>query len=188
MTEADHEIRYAEYMNMINMTYSEAVAYLLNKYGPVKDNYFNEKSYQCFLNGEIKSISKGKYARTSEGLYTHHVDENRAENLSDLRFIRHYQYPFSMHRKDRLVYADLIEHLILHAIIAKETDGRFGEKGYSVFLAPNVDQWFISKKMPEPEWMKAVYRRSFLTKEEAKRLLEQIDSGPRAKVARYYRI
>ena len=85
MTEADHEIRYAEYMNMINMTYSEAVAYLLNKYGPVKDNYFNEKSYQRFLNGEIKSISKGKYARTSEGLYTHHVDENRAENLSDLR-------------------------------------------------------------------------------------------------------
>ncbi len=93
-----------------------------------------------------------------------------------------------MHRKDRLVYADLIEHLILHAIIAKETDGRFGEKGYSVFLAPNVDQWFISKKMPDSEWMKAVYRRSFLTKEEAKRLLEQIDSGPRAKVARYYRI
>lgn len=30
MTEADHEIRYAEYMNMINMTYSEAVAYLVS--------------------------------------------------------------------------------------------------------------------------------------------------------------
>lgn len=48
MTEADHEIRYAEYMNMINMTYSEAVAYLLNKYGPVKDNYFSEKLISVF--------------------------------------------------------------------------------------------------------------------------------------------
>lgn len=187
MIEDSHETRYAKYLDMLSMTYADAVDYLLSKYGPVRDDYFKEKSYQRFLNGEIKSISKGKYVRTSEGLYTHHIDENRAENLSDLKFIQHYQYPFSVHRRDKLVYADLIEHLILHAIIVKETDGRFGEKGYTVFLAPIVQQWYLDHRMLGPEWMKVAYRRSFLTEDEAKELLKQIDKGPRAKVARYYR-
>lgn len=188
MVESEHAVRYAEYLDMLNMTYSQAVDYLLKKYGPGRDDYFREKSYQRFLAGEIKSIAKGKYARSSEGLYTHHVDENHAENLGNLKFIRHYQYPFSMQQRDRLVYADLIEHLILHAIIVKETDGRFGDQGYSRFLAPMVRDWYAKSIIPGPDWMKVAYQRSFLTKEETEKLLKRIDQDPRANVVRHIRI
>ena len=68
-------------MNIVNYyaTYSQAVAYLLNKYGAVTDDYYKEKSYTRFLNGEIKSITKGKYTRSSEGLYCHHISRTNSK-------------------------------------------------------------------------------------------------------------
>ena len=61
--------RYNEYLDLQSKTYAEAVDFLLQKYGPAQDDYFREKSYQRFMNREIKSISKGKISRTHEGLY-----------------------------------------------------------------------------------------------------------------------
>ena len=55
------------YNSLLNMSYEEAIHYLLNKYGEVSDDYFKEKSYARFLRGEIKTITKGKYSKTSEG-------------------------------------------------------------------------------------------------------------------------
>lgn len=66
---------YKEYLVLLSKSYEEANEVLLQKYGPAQDDYFREASYQRFMNGEIKSITKGKFSRTSEGLYCHHIDE-----------------------------------------------------------------------------------------------------------------
>lgn len=60
---------YNEYKDLLLKTYDEAVVFLLQKYGSAQDDYFREKSYKKFMNEEIKNITKGKYPRTSEGLY-----------------------------------------------------------------------------------------------------------------------
>ena len=82
----EYTAKYNEYSQLLDATYSQAVAYLLNKYGAVTDDYYKEKSYTRFLNGEIKSISKGKYTRASEGLYCHHISEDKFQNLSKIHF------------------------------------------------------------------------------------------------------
>lgn len=53
------------YLELLTKSYEEAVQILLKKYGKAKDDYYRENSYNRFLNGEIKSITKGKYSRTS---------------------------------------------------------------------------------------------------------------------------
>lgn len=165
------------YYQLLNLSYDGAVNFLLNKYGPSKDNYFKEKSYNRFLKKEIKSIAKGKYSRTSEGLYCHHIDENEFENLSNAFFISEYKYPFDLQKKERLVYCDLFEHLILHALIARETNGKFGIPGYDVYLYPMVIEWYIGGVKPQgKEWMMNCYNRSFLNPDETKKLLIMINS------------
>lgn len=63
---------YKEYLDLLSKTYDEAVDFLLRKYGPAQDDYFRENSYQRFMNGEIKNITRGKISRTNEGIYCHH--------------------------------------------------------------------------------------------------------------------
>ena len=60
---------YKGYLDLLLMNYEEAVELLLQKYGPAQDDYFREYSYQRFMNGEIKNITRGKASRTNEGLY-----------------------------------------------------------------------------------------------------------------------
>ncbi len=99
MEKNEYRAKYNEYSQLLDATYSQAVAYLLNKYGTVTDDYYKEKSYTRFLNGEIKSISKGKYTRASEGLYCHHISEDKYQNLSDLRFISEFKYSYNYQKK-----------------------------------------------------------------------------------------
>lgn len=151
----EYTAKYNEYSQLLDATYSQAVAYLLNKYGAVTDDYYKEKSYTRFLNGEIKSISKGKYTRASEGLYCHHISEDKFQNLSDLRFISEFKYSYNVQKKENLVYCDLIEHLILHAIITKESNGQFGVAGLCQMIKPTVIDWYIGEYNPKPAWMQA---------------------------------
>lgn len=170
--------RYGYYLSLLTMTYDEIIRVLLSSHGQVLDNYYKEKSYNRFLKGEIVTITRGKYMRTQEGLYTHHILENKFENLANLKYIKHYKYPFAYQTRNKLVYADLIEHLILHAIITKETNGNFGINGYEVFLKPMVLEWYTTKMIPKPVWMKAAYARSYLAPSQTKRLIHAIDTGP----------
>ena len=105
------------YNSLLKMSYDDAVSLLLKKYGPSKADYFSEKSYQRFLNNEIKTISKGKISRTNEGLYCHHIDENKYLRISKPEVIKMFNIPFSSQRKESLVYCDIIEHAALHALI-----------------------------------------------------------------------
>lgn len=166
--------KYKEYIDLLSMNYNQAVNHLLKKYGPAKDHYFIEESYTRFLKGEVKKPTRGKYTRTSKGLYCHHIDESKWLNIADHRFIREYEIPFEYQHKERLVYCDLIEHTILHALIAKETSGHFGQPGYEFYLKPTIEEWYIEKKIPTLTWMKNCYEKAFLTPEEAVNLLKTI--------------
>ena len=122
-----------------------------------------------------KSITKGKYTRASEGLYCHHISEDKFQNLSDLRFISEFKYSYNYQKKENLVYCDLIEHLILHAIITKESDGQFGAAGLCQMIKPTVIDWYISEYNPKPAWMQATKARAYLPRILVEKLLIKID-------------
>lgn len=176
MDEMNNINRFVHYNHLLTLSYDEAVTLLLDKYGQAKDDYFREKSYERFLNKEIKSIAKGKYSRTSEGLYCHHIDENKYSNLSNLQFILAYKYSFELQKKEKLVYCDLFEHLILHALITKETNGEYGFDGYSAYLYPTIIEWYIGRvQLLKKEWMIKCFERAFLSPEETRNLLIKIN-------------
>ncbi|MFS0938019.1 hypothetical protein [Enterococcus casseliflavus] len=139
------------YEFLLTLSYEEATQHLLNKHGAVSDDYFRESSYERFLKGEIKSITKGKYSKTSDGLYCHHIDENKYSNMSKLPVIKRYKYPFESQKKERLTYCDLLEHLILHALIIKETKGTYGVSGYKGYLYPDAENWYVKNNEPTLE-------------------------------------
>lgn len=90
------------------MDYDEQIEYLLKKYGPAKYDYFISEDNLT----KNRSIS-----RTAEGLECHHIDENIIPTLSDPDIASIYSYDYQ--RKDRLVYCNLLEHLLLHIKIGQ---------------------------------------------------------------------
>lgn len=167
--------KYNYYKKLLNLSYSDAVQSLIEKHGGVVDNYYKEKSYNKFLNGEIKTIAYGKYTKSKEGLYCHHIMENEYENISSKRYIAQYKYPYEYHHKENLVYCDLIEHLILHALITKETNGDRGVQGLVRYIMPIVEEWYIEEYEPEDLWMKLCRERAFLSEDYIEKLLSDID-------------
>ena len=100
----DYSIEY-----QLSMTYDDYVHWLLEKYGPAKFDYFSN---------EMCRSKSSNITRTKEGLVCHHIDENKAILLSDPDIAR--ANPFEYQKKDRLVYCNLIEHLLLHLKIVNE--------------------------------------------------------------------
>ncbi|WP_206613204.1 hypothetical protein [Latilactobacillus curvatus] len=170
------DIKLNYYLSLTKMSYEDVVNKLIIKYGAVNDDYFRKASYERFLKNEIKHITKGKYAKGNEGLYTHHVAEIRALDLSNENVIKHFRPLFDYQKKENLVYADLVEHLILHALITKETNGEFGLPGYSAYLRPIMVEWYVDGKVPKPEWMKKCLQRASLSSSDVTQLLDEIDS------------
>lgn len=91
------------------MSYDELCDYLLRKYGAAK--------YDFFVNESCRSKNR-KVTRTDEGLFCHHMDEDKAIMLSDTRWA--VKNPFEYQKANRLVYCNALEHLILHIKIATE--------------------------------------------------------------------
>lgn len=167
----------AEYLVLLSKTYNEAVEFLLKKYGAAEDDYYRENSYKRFLKEEIKNITKGKFARSLEGLECHHILENKFLNMTNGFYIRNQNIPFKYHQKEYLVFCDIVEHAILHILIAKETSLEFGYPGYVVFLRLKIEDWYIKKVIPrKSKWHIACYHRAYITPEEAFHLLERMDS------------
>lgn len=125
-----------------NMSYDEYVQVLLKKYGPATSDYF--------VNGRILA------SRTKEGLECHHIDEDKIAGLSNRSAEK--QYP-EYQKADRLVYCNRIEHLILHAKIAKlnnENDDLFGYfKGGPKLLITKLNDNYIEQSTKE-DWNKIV--------------------------------
>lgn len=127
------------------------------------------------MKGKSKSISKGNFTRTNEGLYCHHIDENKYLNLTDKRFIKQQEPPFDVQRKDRLVYCDLNEHTILHALIAKETNYEFGSPGLISHLFPNIKKWYVDSVSTETIWERNCFNKAYLSPEDAVKLITNIN-------------
>ncbi|GAO99911.1 hypothetical protein [Fructobacillus ficulneus] len=160
-----------DYFKLLDKSYSDAVADLLTKYGPAKDNYYTEESYNDYMNHRRTDLVRGKTTRTDEGLYCHHIEENKYQNLSNAVFIGAYKYPYESQKKNRLVYCNLVEHAILHTLIARETDNKFGLMGLKEFLAPEIDRWYAQEEKPATPWKVKCYDAAYLSKEDATKFL-----------------
>lgn len=77
------------------LSYDEYAESLLEKYGPAKKDYFTDASLQ----------KQNNVSRTGEGLFCHHIDEDKAVLLSDADYILNTSHaPFEYQKVDRLVY------------------------------------------------------------------------------------
>ncbi|CAK1241592.1 hypothetical protein [Fructobacillus tropaeoli] len=162
-----------QYMQLLKLSYPDAVAELLQKYGPAKDSYFAEDNYQAFLAGETYSLPKNPAIdRTAEGLYCHHIDESRYLNLADPAMIKVQQYPYASQQKTRLVYCNLIEHAILHALIAIESKQEFGYAELEKELKPQIEKWYIEGEQPtSPAGAVECYQKAYLSADETFKLM-----------------
>lgn len=165
-----------EYLALCELPYEEALDVLNLKYGTVTDNYFKEESYKEFLRGAIKAPRSGDYSRYSEGLYCHHVDEDRYINLSNPTYCKAQKVAFVHQRKNNLIYCDFFEHLILHAIISSSSKKGmtwFGYGGYEIMFE-YVLEWYYIGNIPQAQ-NRTYYDTAIIDKESLKVLLYKLN-------------
>lgn len=92
-----------EIEKLLAMNYESVCNYLKNKYGNVPKDYFLDKT----ITKKTQGITRGK-----EGLYIHHIDEDKTILLSTPEWAK--KSPFDYQKANRLVYCNLLEHLVLH--------------------------------------------------------------------------
>lgn len=136
-----------EIKEMLDMNYDNLVEHLLKKYGGSKYDYFaNEK---C-------RTKNTKVTRGKEGLFCHHIDEDKAKLLGNMDFA--ILSPFEYQKADRLVYCNILEHLILHIKIFEKTkddkDNKdLGYRGAVVFIIPKINDYY-NGVIIEKDWEK----------------------------------
>ena len=140
----------------IKMPYEEMQKYLLNKYGGAVCDYF--------YTPDCRTKNK-KVSRTKEGLYCHHMDEDKGGNLSNS--FQASRQPFGWQKKERLVYCNALEHLILHMKIAivrqkelfnKQKDiGLFFTTGGIYQICQEINDMFIEDGT-SVSWKKRCFR------------------------------
>lgn len=88
------------YYKLMDFDYFPLVNFLVNKYGYVNSDYF--KNDDCLERCET----------LNNGLFIHHIDEYSIPGLSNYDIA--IKNDFSHQKSERLVYCNLLEHLILH--------------------------------------------------------------------------
>ena len=133
------------YVDELKMSYKNLVAHLLAKYGPAKGDYFLTETCRSKNN----SISRGK-----EGLFCHHIDEDKAILLSNPDFA--VRNPFEYQKANRLVYCDILEHLILHIKIAEEAKSEaanenelVGIGGAATFICRQINDCYSGRYLTQ---------------------------------------
>ena len=136
-----------EIKKQLDMTYSELIEYLLKKYGAAECDYF--------VNESCKSKNK-KVTRTSEGLYCHHMDEDKSIMLCNDKFA--INNPYEYQKANRLVYCNILEHLILHIKIVEEPKNKDANKmeaqgigGVVNLICPQINDYFNGYQFKQ-EW------------------------------------
>ena len=125
---------------MLEMNYDECCNFLKNKYGVIEESYF--------CNETCRSINKS-IKRTNDGLFIHHIDEDKAIMLSTKSYAL--DNPFEYQKGDRLVYCNLLEHLILHIKIIEfpnpnKKDEYPGVGGVINFFIPELNDIYSGIK------------------------------------------
>ncbi len=144
---------------LLEMSYDQLVKYYLKKYGKVKYDFFHTPT--CV------SVQK-KNSRTKEGLQIHHIDEDKYPNLSQKEFALN--CPFECQKANRLVYVNILEHLLLHIKIYQEEALRKIKKGQQPslgkpgirYLSKQINDYFsISSFNNWHENMASIIRNNF---------------------------
>ncbi len=153
---------------LLKMKYQELVDFLIEKYGKVPGSYFLTDTYKS-ANPKIK--------RGKEGLFVHHIDEDKAVMLSTVDVIKSQNYPWEWQQGDRLVYCDLLEHLLLHIKIMEEPhpdkweNHKVGFGGAFAFMIPELNDIYSGIEYKQP-WKQAVVKKVINRKEEYFKLLK----------------
>ena len=127
----------AYYSMIMKMKYNELVQFLINKYGPAQYDYYTNEN--CTSKNQ-------KVVRSSEGLFCHHIDENKAIKLSNHDYA--INNPFEYQKKERLVYCNFLEHLLLHILIYEEfnnsntNEDKLGIGGAVDYLVEQLNDYF----------------------------------------------
>lgn len=121
-----------EILKEMDMDYPTLVDYLKNKYGFAK--------YDYFINESCRSKNR-QIVRTTEGLFCHHIDEDKGYNLGNSEYAK--TQPFEYQKAERLVYCNYLEHLLLHIQIGKdryweEHDTLISPKEFTLFIMPGT--------------------------------------------------
>ena len=138
------------YESMLKMSYQDIVSALLKKYGTAKHNYFKDTA--CKTKNSLVT-------RTNEGLFCHHIDEDKAIMLCNDKFA--VNNPFEYQKADRLVYCNLLEHLLLHVKIAENPNSDANENelpgigGAINFICKDLNDIYSGKEFAD-EWRKNV--------------------------------
>ncbi len=111
-----HSVRVVEtnkngdyYDSLMGLSYAELVDKLLLEHGPAEYDYFVDVGCKT---------KNHKVSRSKEGLFCHHIDEDKAIMLSNDKYAS--ENPFTYQKADRLVYCNFLEHLLLHVKIVEE--------------------------------------------------------------------
>lgn len=124
---------------LLKLNYSQAVGFLINKYGTCKYDYFNNEN--CASENPNASRSK-------EGLFLHHIDENKYMNLSSRKVAK--TYPYAAQKAERLVYCNYLEHLLLHVKIYEDyLKGKCDQHatfGIFLFMVPELNYFYRTNK------------------------------------------
>ena len=117
---------------LLSLDYQSLVSLLLQTYGPVPYDYFATE--------ECKS-KRPKNSRTKDGLVIHHIDEDKHILLGEPAIAR--ELPFDYQRSDRLVYCNMVEHLLLHIKIAEERQDKHSGVGIGgcKLIYEQIDAW-----------------------------------------------
>ncbi|MVF15900.1 hypothetical protein EHF19_04880 [Lactobacillus sanfranciscensis] len=76
------------------------------------------------------------------------------------------------------MYCNLIEHLILHALITYETKRQFGFPGFQI-LAQQVNDWYVKKHVPgKTNWQYQPCQAAYLPRELVEKLNPLLNEGP----------
>ena len=138
------------YESMLKTNYQDIVSALLKKYGSAKHNYFKDTA--CKIKNPLVT-------RTNEGLFCHHIDEDKAIMLCNDKFA--VNNPFEYQKADRLVYCNLLEHLLLHVKIAENPSPDANENelpgigGAINFICKDLNDIYSGKEFSD-EWRKNV--------------------------------
>ena len=145
-----------EYNKVKDFTYTEYCDYLKKKYGEAKCDYFTKNFNR-----------NNKISRTKEGLYCHHIDEDKFCMLSTPQYAK--MVPFDYQKADRLCYCDYLEHLFLHILICKYPNPDFsfvsvGVGGVLNYLVPELNDVYSGFKASS-EWMRNCHSKIINDKE-----------------------
>ena len=114
-------------------------------------------------------------------MFCHHIDEDKQILISNPDAVRVYDIPFEYQKKDRLVYCTLIEHAVLHLLIAAETYGKrgsdqsLGVQGYMYYIRPNILSWLVYANEPKAKWSIDCWNAVRMEPSKAKRLVKEMD-------------